>query len=144
MKRDAMFEYFEPWAEERHVQLNRSGQMPQVRGDRLMLRRAFSNLLSNAIRHTTSEQAVTVSLRQEQKSAVITVTNPGDTVAPEHLPHLFDRFYRVDPSRQRNGDGAGLGLAIVKSIIETHGGEIAVHSTNGLTAFEIRLPREMT
>lgn len=137
---DALFEYFEPWAEERHIQLKRTGQMPRVRGDRLMIRRALSNLLSNAIRHTNGEQAVTVSLRQDQQSVVITVSNPGDTIAPEHLPHLFDRFYRVDPSRQRNGDGAGLGLAIVKSIAEAHGGEIAVRSSNGNTAFEFRLP----
>jgi len=105
-----------------------------------MIRRALSNLLSNAIRHTRGEQAVTVSLRQDHQSVVITVSNPGDTIAPEHLPHLFDRFYRVDPSRQRNGDGAGLGLAIVKSIVEAHGGEIAVRSSLGNTAFEFRLP----
>jgi two-component system heavy metal sensor histidine kinase CusS len=137
---DALFEYFEPWAEERHVQLKRVGQIPPLRGDRLMLRRTMSNLLSNAIRHTTSGQAVTVSLRQDQQSSVITVSNPGDTIAAEHLPHLFDRFYRADPSRQRNGDGAGLGLAIVKAIVEAHGGEIVARSSHGNTAFEMRLP----
>ena len=137
---DALFEYFEPWAEERHVELKQTGQMPAVRGDRLMLRRALSNLLSNAIRHTTSGQSVTVALGQDQQAAVITVTNPGNTISAEHLLHLFDRFYRVDPSRQRNGDGAGLGLAIVKSIIEAHGGEIVARSSHGNTDFEIRLP----
>jgi two-component system heavy metal sensor histidine kinase CusS len=137
---DALFEYFEPWAEERHVELKRTGQILSVRGDRLMLRRSLSNLLSNAIRHTGGDRAVTVSLRQEQQAAIITVANPGDTIAAEHLPHLFDRFYRVDPSRQRNGDGAGLGLAIVKSIVEAHGGDISVCSNDGRTAFEMKLP----
>ena len=136
----ALFEYFEPWADERHVRMASVGTMPHVLGDRLMLRRALSNLLSNAIRHTTADQAVTVSLASDDQHAVIQITNPGPTIAPEHLPHLFDRFYRVDPSRQRNGDGAGLGLAIVKSIAEAHGGEIAVRSGEGMTTFELRLP----
>lgn len=137
---DALFEYFEPWADERHVSLTRMGAMPPVRGDRLMLRRALSNLLSNAIRHTAEGQTVTVSLASDEAGPVIQISNPGPTIAPEHLPHLFDRFYRVDPSRHRNGDGAGLGLAIVKSIVEAHGGEIAVRSGDGITTFEMRLP----
>jgi two-component system heavy metal sensor histidine kinase CusS len=67
------------------------------------------------------------------------VTNPGETIAPEHLPHLFERFYRADPSRQHHGDGAGLGLAIVKSIMDLHGGTITVQSTAGQTCFEMTL-----
>ena len=120
--------------------MKRQGHGPVLGGNRVRPSRIWSNWLSNPIRHTTSGQAVNVSLRQEQQSVVITVSNPGDTIAPEHLPHLFDRFYRVDPARQRNGDGAGLGLAIVKSIAEAHGGEIAARSSNGNTAFELRLP----
>ena len=61
-------------------------------------------------------------------------------IPPEHLPKLFDRFYRVDPSRQRDGSGTGLGLAIVKSIIEAHGGNIGVDSSAGRTRFHISLP----
>jgi signal transduction histidine kinase len=60
---------------------------------------------------------------------VITISNIGEAIAPEHLDQLFDRFYRVDPSRQRQGEGAGLGLAIVKSIVELHGGMIRAAST---------------
>lgn len=60
----------------------------------------------------------------------------------EHLPRLFDRFYRADPSRQRKGDGAGLGLAIVKSIIDTHGGTITAKNEDGQIVFEIKLPRD--
>jgi two-component system heavy metal sensor histidine kinase CusS len=135
----ALFEYFDPLADERQVRLEHRGHARIVRGDRLMLRRALSNLLSNAIRHTSPGQAVTVTMQDLEETVLVTVANPCEDIAPEHLPHLFDRFYRVDPSRQRHGDGAGLGLAIVKSVVEAHGGEIAVSSNNGVTAFQIRL-----
>ena len=106
-----------------------------------MLRRALSNLLSNAIRYTAAGQAVTVSLvAQSNDRVMIRVENPGLTIDPEHLPKLFDRFYRADPSRQRKGDGAGLGLAIVKSIIEAHGGSITVQGDGEQMIFEIQLP----
>jgi len=78
---------------------------------------------------------------QGRNEVVLMIANPGDTIPPEHLPHLFDRFYRVDPSRQRNGDGAGLGLAIVKSIVEAHGGDISVSSAAGMTTFTMKLAR---
>ena len=112
-----------------------------IAGDKLMLRRALSNLLSNAIRHTPSGQTVQVRLDPSKGSEVsIVVENSGATIPPEHIPKLFDRFYRVDTSRQRSGDGAGLGLAIVKSIIEAHGGTIAATSAEGRTKFWISLP----
>lgn len=134
-----LFDYFEAFAEERHVRLSLIGSIVSVRGDRLMLRRALSNLLSNAILHTQAGQVISVTLQEIGKVAQIEVINPGKPIATEHLPHLFDRFYRVDPSRQRQGDGAGLGLAIVKSIVELHDGRITVMSSNGLTAFKVRL-----
>jgi two-component system heavy metal sensor histidine kinase CusS len=65
------------------------------------------------------------------------VENPGDGIAAEHLPRLFDRFYRVDPSRQRSTDGAGLGLAITKSIVAAHSGTVHAFSAGGLTRFEV-------
>ncbi len=138
----ALFEYFEPWAEERQVRLRISGHTAAVRGDRLMLRRALSNLLSNAIRHTPEGQTVSAHLSEAPGGEVLLrIANPGETIAPEHLSRLFDRFYRVDPSRQRNGDGAGLGLAIVKAIVEAHGGQIAVSSEAGQTSFTVTLAR---
>ena len=70
----------------------------------------------------------------------LSVENPGEGIAPEHLPRLFDRFYRVDPSRQRSTDGAGLGLAITKSIMATHRGSVQVQSEHGRTRFEILFP----
>lgn len=135
-----LFEYFEPWAEERSVSLRCEGPDLTVQGDRLMLRRAFSNLLSNAIRYTPDGQTVTVNLSAAEEHLSVRFSNPGPTIPEEHLPHLFDRFYRADPSRQRNGDGAGLGLAIVKAIVEAHGGHIYATSWEEITEFEVILP----
>ncbi|MBU6439301.1 MAG: heavy metal sensor histidine kinase [Betaproteobacteria bacterium] len=139
-----LFEYFEAWAEERGVRLEAFGEAARLRGDRAMLRRALSNLLSNAIRHTAAGEAVSVRFESEPTGWLeVRVENPGPDIAAEHLPHLFDRFYRVDPSRQRNGQGAGLGLAIVKSIVEAHGGSAGAVSAKGRTRFWIRLPVAM-
>jgi len=134
-----LFDYFVAWAEERGVSLAQTGAV-SVPCDRLMLRRALSNLISNAIRHTPPGQTVQVSLAGQGDKATISVENPGMEIPAEHLPRLFDRFYRVDPSRQRKGDGTGLGLAIVKSIVEAHGGSIAVASSDQLTRFQLTLP----
>ncbi|WP_031406753.1 Cu(+)/Ag(+) sensor histidine kinase [Thiomonas sp. FB-Cd] len=135
----ALFDYFEAWAEERKVGLELEGGASAVDGDRAMLRRALSNLITNAIRYAPSGQAIVVSLSQNGQRVSVKVCNPGPDIAPEHLGHLFERFYRVDPSRQRRGEGAGLGLAIVKSIVEAHGGEVSVTSTHGTTCFVMHL-----
>lgn len=136
-----LFDYFEAWAEEREVSLVLEGSALFIRGDRLMMRRALSNLLSNAIRHTPAGQDVIVSLVAATHAVIIRVENAGLEVVPEHLPRLFDRFYRADPSRHHKGDGAGLGLAIVKSIIETHSGRISAAACDGRMAFEIIIPQ---
>ena len=137
-----LFDYFEAWADDHGVYLALEGATQPVRGDPLMLRRAMGNLLSNAIRYTPRGGTVTVSLSANTQGTVICVRNPGDEIPASHLPSLFDRFYRVDPSRQRKGEGAGLGLAIVKSIVQAHQGEIRVSSENSTTSFEIILPRQ--
>lgn len=116
----------------------------QVEGDKLMLRRALSNLLSNAIRHTPQNNTVTVELSTQNDKAFITIQNPGAPITAEHLSKVFDRFFRVDPSRQRSSEGAGLGLAIAKSIVEAHGGEITATSDDTRTQFIISLPISLT
>lgn len=137
-----LFDYFEAWAEERQVSLVCTGPAVFIQGDRLMIRRALSNLLSNAIGYTAAGQTVSVTLALGLNNRVmIQVENPGLSVSPEHLPKLFDRFYRADPSRQRTGHGAGLGLAIVKSIIDAHGGSICATSDEGQMIFTIELPK---
>lgn len=93
-----------------------------------MLRRALSNLLSNALRYTPTRETIVVRCQTVDHQVQVTVENPGTPIAPEHLPRLFDRFYRVDPSRQRKGEGSGIGLAIVKSIVVAHKGTVAVTS----------------
>jgi two-component system, OmpR family, heavy metal sensor histidine kinase CusS len=136
----SLAEFYEALVDEKHITLRCAGS-GVVLGDRLMLRRAVGNLLSNAVRHTPERGRITLHVDDSSGSAVVlSVENTGETVALEHLPRLFDRFYRVDPSRQRFGEGAGLGLAITRSIARAHGGEVSVHSANGVTRFEIRLP----
>jgi len=135
----ALFDYYEAVADEKHLQLTLRGQA-EVQADRLMLRRAMGNLLSNAIRHAVEGSCVQVDLRCEVQGTVIRVTNSGDTLPPAYLERVFDRFFRVDPSRQRNQEGTGLGLAITRSIVNAHGGVIKATSAGGVTTFEIQLP----
>ena len=137
-----LFEFFEALAEEKQVRLEIEGQAPRIMGDRAMLRRALSNLLTNALRHSPLGESVKVCLEQSDDGQVLlSVQNVGPEIPDEHQPRIFDRFYRVDPSRQRQSEGAGLGLAIVKSIVEAHGGRIDVSSFHGVTTFTIRLPQ---
>jgi len=112
-----------------------------IHGDPLMIRRAVSNLLSNAVRHTPPGGQVTVSIRRPEPTRIaIDIANTGETISAEHLPRLFDRFYRADPSRSGEGSHSGLGLAIVKSIAEAHGGRVSAVSADGVTAFQLQLP----
>jgi len=105
-----------------------SPALPQVWADPERLGQVLANLLDNALRHTRAGDDVAVSAVQRRDSVVITVSDSGDGVAPEHLPRLFDRFYRVDTARDRDRGGAGIGLSITKALVEAHGGRIAVHS----------------
>lgn len=136
-----VFDFFEAWAEEREVSLVLDGDTGMVEGDRLMLRRVINNLLSNAIRYTPAEHSVAVHIHENAEWVELTVENPGSPVPQEHLPRLFDRFYRVDPSRQRKSEGSGIGLAIVKSIVVAHKGKINVASDRHSTRFTLTLPR---
>lgn len=135
-----LLEYYEILAEEKAITLSQTGR-GRVTGDRLMLRRAISNLLSNAIRHTPNGGSIATRIcYASEGSTVLTVENTGKTISPEHLPRLFDRFYRIDSSRFRTTENAGLGLAITRSILQAHGGDISARSEDGLTSFVLRLP----
>lgn len=136
----ALFDYFEALAEEQQITLTCEGVVPLIVGDRLMLRRALSNILSNAIRYTTQGEEIKVHLEQKKTKVIICISNQGVPVSSEHLPKLFDRFYRVDPSRQRKNEGTGLGLAITQSIIASHGGTITAKNSKGRMTFELVLP----
>jgi len=136
-----LFAFYDALAEEHGVGLSLSGEAV-VHGDKLMIRRALSNLLSNAIRHTPASGTVRVTIAGSDDAGVrVGVENPGPAIDAAHLPRLFDRFYRVDASRAKGSDGAGLGLAITKSIVDAHRGTIGVSSVDGCTRFEIGFPR---
>jgi two-component system heavy metal sensor histidine kinase CusS len=136
----ALFEYYEAVAEDKGIQLILQGDASVV-ADRLMLRRALGNLLSNAVRHATPHTTVQVRVGANTDKIVIEMQNTGDTIAQEHLERLFDRFFRVDPLRQRSSEGTGLGLAITKSIVAAHGGDIHATSGDAVTTFTLQLPR---
>ncbi len=114
-----------------------------VRGDRDRLEQSLQNLAANAIRYAPA--GTTVHLRAARKDAavVITITDEGPGISPEHLPHIFDRFYKADAARaahdEKGTGGSGLGLSIVKAIVERHGGTVSVSSRPGRTVFEITL-----
>lgn len=136
----ALFDYYEAVADERNLTLQSQGSA-NVEADRLMLRRAIGNLLSNAIRHATPGTAIQVTLHHGAGDVSLRVRNSGDTIAPELLERIFDRFFRADPARQRGPEGAGLGLAITRSIVLAHGGRISATSSDGSTTLTMHLPQ---
>jgi two-component system heavy metal sensor histidine kinase CusS len=136
-----LFDYFEAFAEDRSIALRLEGSVAAIEADREMLLRALSNLLSNAIRHTPVGLSITVTLAEDEHWTTIGVANPGDRIREVDLPRIFDRFFQVDPARQRKSSGAGLGLAIVRSIAEAHGGRVTVVSGPTGTRFDLSLPR---
>ena len=135
-----VFEFFEAWAEERHITLTFHGVPCLIEGDPQMFRRAINNLLSNALRYTPTGKTVTVSISKRGNDVELITENPGTPIPQVHLSKLFDRFYRVDPSRQRKGEGSGIGLAIVKSIVTAHHGKVRVESDAVSTRFILTVP----
>ncbi|QGU05504.1 sensor histidine kinase [Corynebacterium comes] len=121
---------------------NETSSVPVVEGDVSRLHQVLLNLISNGLTHGGPEAVVTVTLRLEDDDVVLTVADDGRGMSPEAASHIFERFYREDPSRSRASGGSGLGLAIVKSLVEKHGGSITVDTTEGEgSAFTVRLPR---
>ena len=135
-----VMELFALSAEDKQLSLTLSGDA-QVRGDRLMIQRALSNLLSNAIRHSPQGAHISLLVEAYGNNASISVSNPGAGIEAHHLPHLFERFYRADSSRARTEGGTGLGLAIVRSIMILHLGQAEVRSLpGGFTLFRLVFP----
>jgi signal transduction histidine kinase len=112
----------------------------QIKADRVRLARAVSNLLDNAVKFTPAEGQVVVSARRTDQEMLIEVTDSGEGISRDDLPRVFERFFRADRARTRNG-GAGIGLAIVKQIAESHGGSAEAYSEEGRgSTFRLRLP----
>ena len=123
-----------------HTKLTDAGE---VRVDPDRFAQVLGNLLDNALRHTPAGGAVTLTCRRVDHWVEYQIADTGEGVASEHLPHLFDRFYRADTARDRAHGGSGIGLAIAKALVEAHGGGISVTSAgpgNGAT-FTVRIPR---
>ncbi|WP_344867339.1 HAMP domain-containing sensor histidine kinase [Amycolatopsis ultiminotia] len=114
---------------------------PAITADPVRLRQALDNLVSNAVRHTAAGGSVTVTGSRDRADVVFEVTDTGIGIDPGDLPHVFDRFWRADPSRSRSSGGSGLGLAIVRNLAEAHGGTVRADSAPGRgTTFTLRFP----
>lgn len=136
----ALYDFYEALAEEKQVRLELVGQA-EVWGDRLMLRRALSNLLSNAIRYTPAGERVVIDVMGNANGTTVNVLNAGPPIDEQIVPRLFDRFFRADKSRkQLDSDGAGLGLSITLAIVHAHGGSMSVSSVDGKTCFSMHFP----
>ncbi|HMN93854.1 MAG TPA: heavy metal sensor histidine kinase [Hydrogenophaga sp.] len=137
----ALFEFYEAVAEDKQVRLMVIGEA-RVIGDRLMIRRAIGNLLSNALRHSPSEADVVVTIETGDEMTRLCLSNCGPGIPPDVLPRLFDRFFRVDKSRSHpHSDGTGLGLSITQAIMAAHGGSVSATSEDGSTSFCLAFPR---
>lgn len=152
----ALFDFYDALAEDRGVTLRLHGAA-SVLGDRLMLRRAIGNLLSNALRYTppggyidvaiaapdTADTAAGTAAGTAADAIRLSVRNDGTPLAPQELPRLFERFYRAEKDRSHasgHSEGAGLGLAITQAIVQAHGGHICARSLQGGNVFEVLLP----
>jgi heavy metal sensor kinase len=142
--RDAA-EVMRPLAEETGLHLRVEAAGPLVlRGDATRLRQVVYNLIDNAIKYTPATGEVEVCVAERDGNAIVTVRDTGVGIPTEHLPHVFDRFYRVDKARSREQGGTGLGLSIARSVIAAHGGTIELQSTPGQgTTATVTLPQHI-
>lgn len=136
-----LVDFFDIVAEEHGVTLAVQGDVT-LAADPMLLRQALSNLVANALRHTARGGSIALAAHDQGGAVALTVSDDGCGIAPEHLPLIFDRFYRVDAARSAT-DSTGLGLSVVRSIAELHGGTVTVTSklAHG-TTFTLLMPKE--
>jgi len=136
----ALFDFYEALAEEKHIALSLKGS-GTTRGDRLMIRRAISNLMSNALRHAPPGEPIDVFIDHGESEVTLHMVNGGSDIPKSILPRLFDRFYRADSARAHPAaEGAGLGLSITQAIMKAHGGKATASSQGGRTTFSLHFP----
>ena len=130
--------FYQTVADDHHVTISCSGD-GQIYADPDLFERAVGNLLDNALRFTAEHGAIRIAVSKHNSDFEVAVSDTGAGIPPEHLPRVFDRFYRAESSR--SSDGAGLGLALVKSIVELHGGQATIESNPGQgTIVKLRFP----
>ncbi len=132
--------FYQTLAEDRNVAIHCSGE-GEIYVDPALFERALGNLMDNALRFTPEGGTIQISITVKAAHSEVTVSDNGYGITPEHLPRVFDRFYRVDSSR--SSDGAGLGLALVKSIVDLHGGSAKIESeVNRGTTVTLTFPKQ--
>ncbi|MCG9712510.1 heavy metal sensor histidine kinase [Shewanella insulae] len=139
MEADKIIDYMSLLADEKNVSIIREGCAALI-ADRGMVQRALGNLIGNAVRHAEPGSEILIGIEQMPQATSIKVNNLGTPIPKQHINHLFDRFYKVEAARQREGSSTGLGLAIVKSIADIHGGSVTAESHDGKTCFTMLLP----
>jgi signal transduction histidine kinase len=130
------------------LQLKDAPDLPRLLVDPGRIKQVINNLLTNSIRHTPANGIISIGIEKKERSKyfnknhiLISVSDTGEGIPPEHLPHIFDRFYRVKSARSRNDGGTGLGLAIASQMVEAHNGKLWVESIVGKgSTFFIALP----
>ena len=139
---DEVTQGLRPKAESKRIRLEvKHGGRPNLKGDRDRLAQVISNLLDNAIKYTPEGGYVEIITGRASGGWLLSVKDTGVGIPPEHLPRIFERFYRADKARSREMGGTGLGLAIVKHIVQAHGGSVSVESAPGKgSTFTMRLP----
>ncbi len=136
-------EFIQPLAQEKNIRLTHSLESIRGKVDTMKLGQVLINLLNNAVQHNPAGIEICLSLQRKGNKALFRVVDGGQGIPAEALPHLFERFYRIDKSRARTKGNSGLGLAICKAIVEAHGGTIRVESAVGSgTTFSIEFPVE--
>lgn len=128
-------------AKDIRLDIQTTGKLP-VRGDQARTKQILAALFDNAVRFTPRGGYITVAGQLHDRFAELSVTDSGPGISPEHLPHIFDRFYRAEAARTRAGGGTGLGLAIARDLARAQGGDLTAESATGGATFRLKLPRK--
>lgn len=132
---------FESMAYEKNVKVNTNiEENVKINGNKEDIKHILSTLIDNAIKHTESEKSIEINLKKNKENIIIEVKNEGEPIPKEEREKIFERFYRVDKSRNREAKRYGLGLAIAKSTVEKYKGSIEVECNNGYTIFKVQIP----